>query len=239
MISKRSSILVVGALFAVASCGDDPVSPSPAINLSSGTVSFNAQAGGTSPNAQTVTITNTGGGTLSGLTATTTYGTGQPQGWLTASLNQTTAPATLTLTPTLGTLAAGTYNATVTVAAPNLTSRTVAVTFTVSAEPGHLFSYTPPTGAPTIIALAVPGEFNGWNPNAPEAQMTLVGGTWRLVVQLDPGTYEYKFNINGDWIQNMCNDPTWGLPPNGWVDVGATGCNEDPYGGANAYITID
>jgi hypothetical protein len=241
MIPKYSSVLVLLGLFVVASCGDDPTGPTATISLTPATVTFAATVGGDNPAVQTVAITNTGTGTLGGLSATVTYTSGQPTGWLAAALNQTTAPATLTLTPTLGALAEGTYTAQVAVASTSATNspRTVNVTFNVTALPGHTFSYTPPAGAPAITSLAVPGEFNGWDPTAPEAQMTLVGSTWQLTVQLDPGTYEYKFNINGDWIPNMCNDATWGHPPDNWVDLGATGCNEDPYGGANAYITID
>jgi hypothetical protein len=90
-----------------------PVPPS--IQLSATSRSFTAQAGSGNPGSQTVNITNGGGGTLSGLSAPVSYQGSQPTGWLNASLNTTTAPATLTLAVTTGSLVAGTYTATVAV----------------------------------------------------------------------------------------------------------------------------
>ena len=65
------------------------------------------------------------------------YGPGA-SGWLAASLSSTTAPATVTVTPTLGSLGAGTYTATVPVSSPYVSSTydfvaedTIAVSFTV------------------------------------------------------------------------------------------------------------
>ncbi len=90
------------------------VAPPPAIDLSSGNLGFSGISGGANPGAQTITVSNAGGGTLSGLTVTVSYGSGS--GWLTASLNTTTAPATLTVTPSTSALAAGNYTATISVA---------------------------------------------------------------------------------------------------------------------------
>ena len=110
----------------------------PTIALSATTASFSATAGGSNPSAQTVQVTNGGTGILSGLSTGVTYQSGQAIGWLSAALNATTAPATLTLTPTVGTLPAGTYNATVALSssATGVTNspRTVAVQFTVATQ---------------------------------------------------------------------------------------------------------
>jgi hypothetical protein len=111
------------------------VGTAPAIGLSSATATFLADVGGANPPAQAITITNTGGGTLSGLAVGVTYTAGQPGGWLTtATLSQQTAPATLTLRPTVGALTPGSYTATVSVTSPvaSNTPRSVAVTLTVS-----------------------------------------------------------------------------------------------------------
>jgi hypothetical protein len=89
------------------------VSPGPAIQLSRSGVTVNA-TNGTSPPSETVAITNGGGGSLTGLSVGTVgYGAGQPGNWLTASLDATQAPATLTLAVSSAGLAQGTYNATV------------------------------------------------------------------------------------------------------------------------------
>ena len=70
-------------------------------------------AGSVDAATQVIAITNGAGGTLEGLAAAVSYGSGQATGWLTATLNQTTAPATLALSASAATLAAGTYDATV------------------------------------------------------------------------------------------------------------------------------
>ena len=87
------------------------VSPGPAIGLSSSSVAFNT-AFGTSPSSQTVNVTNAGGGTLSGLSASVTSG----GSWLSANLNGTTAPSSVTLSVSSSSLAAGSYNGAVSVA---------------------------------------------------------------------------------------------------------------------------
>lgn len=110
-------VALCGAVVAVLviSCGKEPSGPpAPAILLSPSSVSFAATQGGANPPPQPVNITNSGGGTLSGLTVgTISYGSGQPTGWLSATLSGSTAPATLTLSATTASLVAGTYTATV------------------------------------------------------------------------------------------------------------------------------
>lgn len=130
----------------------------PAIALNPASQTFTATAGGSSPAAKTVAVTNGGTGTLSGLAiGTISYGAGA-SGWLAAGVSPTTAPATVTLTPTLGSLAAGTYTATVPVtsSAAGVTNspQNVGVTFTVSApalRPGPTFNV--PTVSGTTITL--------------------------------------------------------------------------------------
>ena len=88
------------------------VIPDPIIALSPATVTFTATLLGANPANQVVSIVNTGGGTLSGLSlGTVTYGAGQPTGWLTATLGGTTAPSGITLGAAIGSLANGTYTA--------------------------------------------------------------------------------------------------------------------------------
>ncbi len=138
--------------------------PVPAsIGYSPTTVSFSAPGGGGNPTARTITITNAGGSTLSGLGAgPVAYGAGQPTGWLGTTLAQTTAPTTLTLSPVTGALAPGTYNATVpiTSAVANNSPRNVTVSFTVTA-PANLVltpsavTFTGTTGQPNPTPVTV------------------------------------------------------------------------------------
>lgn len=63
------------------------------------------------------------------------------------------------------------------------------VTFTVQAKPG------------SNVFLA--GSFNGWKPDEKKMADKEGKGTYTLVLALLPGTYEYKFVIDGTW----CADP--------------------------------
>jgi uncharacterized protein YjdB len=103
------------------------------IVLSATTASFTGTTGGANPGAQSIAVTNGGSGTLPGLTSQVTYGAGEPTGWLSATLNQTTAPATLTITPNTAGLASGAHTATVTVSSTlsDAAPRTVSVTLTL------------------------------------------------------------------------------------------------------------
>jgi hypothetical protein len=112
--------------------------PPPSIGLGTSAIEFTAVEGSiVDPEEQTVAIINTGGGTLDGLVASVTYTDGQPTGWLAAALSATTAPATLTLQATTGTIAPGTYTAVVHIGSPVASNspRTVSVTFTVAPAP--------------------------------------------------------------------------------------------------------
>ena len=100
------------------------------LQLSTAALAF-AGPVGSAPAPQVVQCINSGGGTLVGLATTVAYGTGGT-GWLSATLNQTTAPAALTVRATAGALAVGSYTATVTVSATGVASRSITVTLTVT-----------------------------------------------------------------------------------------------------------
>ena len=100
----------------------------PAIGASPTSLSFTAQQGGSNPANQTLNLSNTGGGTL-------TWSASDDAPWLTLSPATGTGNGTVTLTAATGTLTASTYNGTITIAATGASSRTVPVTFTVTAIP--------------------------------------------------------------------------------------------------------
>ncbi len=110
---------------------------------------FVGTVGGVSPAAKTIDVSNSGtvGSSLTGLSVSgVAYGAGQPSGWLTtATLNATTAPAILTLRPTVGALGAGTYTATVSIASPVAVKSpiTVSVKFTISVPTTPLIALSP------------------------------------------------------------------------------------------------
>ncbi|MDD5675658.1 MAG: hypothetical protein PHC61_15930 [Chitinivibrionales bacterium] len=88
-----------------------------AMVLNPASLSFAAEKGGASPAAQTVRITNSGSGTLNPVTTGISFTSGS--GWLTVSAGGTGNAQTLTNTVTPGSLAIGSYQATVTVSCGN------------------------------------------------------------------------------------------------------------------------
>ena len=66
---------------------------------------------------------------------------------------------------------------------------TKGVVFTVHAEKGK--------------AVYVAGEFNKWNPTAKKMAYKPKNGIYAATLKLAPGTYQYKFVIDGTW----CADP--------------------------------
>ena len=86
-------------------------SSSPTIALSPTSLSFSATDGGSNPSSQNVTVSNSGGGTLASPTTSITYSQGS--GWLSVNCTGSSAPYTCSTQPATGSLAAGTYNATV------------------------------------------------------------------------------------------------------------------------------
>lgn len=108
--------------------GSQPPPPPPeppTIGVSPTNLSFTATQGGANPATQTLSISNTGDGTLS-------WTASDNASWLTLSPPSGTGDGGVTLTVTTGALAAGSYSATVTLTATGADSVTVPVTFTVA-----------------------------------------------------------------------------------------------------------
>jgi 1,4-alpha-glucan branching enzyme len=58
------------------------------------------------------------------------------------------------------------------------------------------------TGEAKQVSLV--GEFNNWNPDADPMQRD-GNGTWTKTKKLPPGDMEYKFWVDGQWIQDPEN----------------------------------
>jgi hypothetical protein len=66
---------------------------------------------------------------------------------------------------------------------------------------GVVFVFKPEGGGKKQIFLA--GNFNSWKPDNPQFLMTAdAGGTYTITVKLPPGTYQYKFVADGQWIKD-------------------------------------
>ena len=57
--------------------------------------------------------------------------------------------------------------------------------------------------SPEEVLLA--GDFNGWVPDAGVQLERESQGRWRKVVNVGPGTYQYKFILNGQWVSDPRN----------------------------------
>jgi len=183
--------IVAGITHVTASSGGDstvvPVvvsSPSSTgLVLAINAVSFSAPVGGTVPTNGYIAVTSADTTTVTGLTATITYGSGGSTGWLVAYVSDSgfgsrvvkrplptvhakaasnvTTPATLDVVPNTTNLAAGTYTATVTVTGTNATPVNLSVTYTVYAATSNPLVLTPDTvtfeeyGGGTILPTAV------------------------------------------------------------------------------------
>lgn len=145
----------------------DPNPATPVIGVQT-SVNFTATQGGGNPPEQVLQVTNAGGGTLTGMNGSITYASGQPTGWLLASLGTNTAPTTLTVRATTGSRTAGTYQATMTLTGTGASPRTITVTFTVL-EPNPAIGL----GATSINFTATQG---GASPAPQTVQVTNSGG---------------------------------------------------------------
>jgi hypothetical protein len=168
------------------------VAAPPAIALSSVSLTYTAIQGGANPASQFITITNSGGGTLSGLsTGTISYGPGAT-GWLQApTLNTTTAPATLTVQPVTGALTPGTYTATIPVQSgvASNSPQTLTVSFTVTASPAIALSSASLTFSATQGGADLASQF-----------ITITNSGSGTLSGLSTGTITYGPGATG-WLQ--------------------------------------
>jgi len=56
--------------------------------------------------------------------------------------------------------------------------------------------------APQAKKVSLAGNFNNWNTKELSAKKDL-SGNWSVKLNLKPGKYEYKFFVDGNWV----NDP--------------------------------
>ena len=73
--------------------------------------------------------------------------------------------------------------------------------------------------SPNAKSVAVAGSFNGWQPSTRLSQRD---GQWMCEIELDPGSYEYRFVVDGQWME----DPA--------CSAHAT----NPYGGRNSVVKV-
>jgi hypothetical protein len=188
----------------------NPPAP-PTLAVAPSSLTFTATQGGSSPAAQSVAVSNSGTGTLDVTTA-------DDASWLTVTPASATAPASLSVAPSISGLAAGTYTATVTVTATTAAAqgspKTVGVTLNVAAASPNLvgaWGFDEPSGATTVDAS---GQANTGTINGP-ARTT--AGKFGGALSFD--------GIN-DWVtvpDANTLDLTTGMTLEAWVRPVATG----------------
>jgi len=75
--------------------------------------------------------------------------------------------------------------------------------------------------APEAKKVYIAGTFNDWNPKLMLMKKDK-DGTWRILIKLTPGRYEYKYFVDGTWAQDV---PAAEVVPN-------------PFGTNNCVITV-
>lgn len=58
--------------------------------------------------------------------------------------------------------------------------------------------------APEASRVAVTGDFKGWD-NEGIPMRRNIKGIWNVGLDLEPGSYEYKFIVDGQWINDPVN----------------------------------
>ena len=61
--------------------------------------------------------------------------------------------------------------------------------------------------SPDAIEVILMGDFNQWNPKVHPMKKNKTGG-WEKVTLLFPGTYEYRFMVDGQWKNDPNNNQT-------------------------------
>jgi len=84
---------------------------------------------------------------------------------------------------------------------------------------GYLFIYKDPKAKEVKIA----GDFNNWIPDKDVLSERDEDGTWKKMISIPPGTYQYKFYIDGEWKEDP-NNPNMVM---------------NRYGSYNSLIVID
>jgi hypothetical protein len=188
----------------------DPPAP-PALSVSPASLTFSGTVGGSNPAAQNVSVTNTGSGTLD-VTAS------DDAAWLSVTPASATAPATLSVAPTISGLAAGTYTATVTVTATTAgatgSPKTIPVTLNLSSPSSNLvgaWGFDEPSGS-TVSDSSGKGN-TGTITGATRTTGGKVGGA-------------LSFNGTSDWVtipDSNSLDVTSGVTMEAWVRPTAIG----------------
>ncbi len=208
MIRYEKNFTVASTRAEAGGCLGGPAPTDPIIGLSPTSLSFGAVVGN-SPANQTVSVFNSGAGTLS-------WAQTDNQSWLTVTPGSGTDSGTLTFSVASSALAIGTYSATVTVTASgaNNTPQTIPVTLTITAAPSPTISSLTnvtrtqatvgTTGSPPNIRVCV--EVNGYCENVLTSSLVAGVVTFSAAIQSNMTDYVCIFAVDGTGAVNVASD---------------------------------
>jgi len=75
---------------------------------------------------------------------------------------------------------------------------------------------------PDATEVCIAGVFNDWHPTATR-MISLGEGKWAKELSLPPGRYEYRFVVDGEWVD----------------DPAAKETVANPFGGFNAVLVVE
>lgn len=58
---------------------------------------------------------------------------------------------------------------------------------------------------PKAQQIFLAGDFNQWDPNTTPLKKDRDGKSWKTRLKLSPGRYEYKFWVDGQWVEDCKN----------------------------------
>ncbi len=157
----------------------------PSLSISPSSLSFSAQQNGSTPAAQSVSLSNTGGGTLP------SWGASGNQSWLSVSPSSGSGNGSISVSANPSSLAAGTYAGTVTVTASGASGspQNISVSFTISGGGGD-------TTSPTVSLTA------------PAANATLTGtATLSASAADNVGVTKVEFYVDGSLLSTDTSSP--------------------------------
>ncbi|MDP3017097.1 MAG: isoamylase early set domain-containing protein [Deltaproteobacteria bacterium] len=76
--------------------------------------------------------------------------------------------------------------------------------------------------APQAESVSIAGDFNDWNPKSHPMKRDKKGA-WKASLNLAPGTYQYRFFVDGEWQS----------------DSSCTDCVENPFGTLNCVKKVE
>jgi hypothetical protein len=203
----------------------------PIIGYSPASFSFSATYGGSNPSDQSLSISNTGGGTLS-------WSVNDDATWLSLSPTSGTDSGTVTVSIDITGLTAGTYNATITITATGATNSPVniPVTLTIADSTPPTSAITTPINGAGIIntTYTIIGTASDVGSQIQKVEVSMNGGTWTEATGTTSWSYAWTIPSEGHYtIQSRATDAS------GNVETPSAGVNVTVYFRQPTPVSID